>query len=84
MLDLNILENKLNEALENETIKSMTDWIIKRKAKSLSSFVGETENYTQMDVLSYGFSVKYTVHKERYSSNMRNNIYLTEDLLSAS
>ena len=39
MLDLNKLEQKLDKALENETTESLTDWIMKRKAKALSNFV---------------------------------------------
>ena len=50
MLDLNKLEQKLDKALENETTESLTDWIMKRKAKALSNFVGEICNYTQMEI----------------------------------
>lgn len=84
MLDLNRLEQKLNEALDNETKESLTDWIIKRKAKALSNFVGEICNYTQMEIIFSEFSVKVIENKERYNSNMYNHISLTEDLLNAS
>lgn len=84
MLDLNKLEQKLDKALENETTESLTDWIMKRKAKALSNFVGEICNYTQMKIVFSEFSVKVFENKERYNSNMHNHISLTEDLLNAS
>lgn len=84
MLDLNKLEQKLDQVLETETSESLTDWIMKRKAKSLSNFVGEIYNYTQMEIISSEFSVNAIENKERYNSNMHNHISLTEDLLNAS
>lgn len=84
MLDLNRLEQKLDEALNSETIESLTDWIIKRKAKSLSNFVGEVCRYTQIEIISSEFSVKSIEKRERYNSNMHNHISLTDDLLNAS
>ena len=54
MLDLNKLEQKLDKALENETTESLTDWIMKRKAKALSNFVGE-KPALQLQQHAYGF-----------------------------
>lgn len=84
MLDLNRLEQKLDEALNSETIESLTDWIIKRKANSLSNFVGEVCKYRQIEMISSEFSVKSIEKRERYNSNMDNHISLTDDLLNAS
>lgn len=84
MLDLDKLEQKLDEALEKETTESLTNWIMKRRAKALSNFVGENCNFTQMGIVSSEFSVKVVENKERYNSNMYSHISLTEDLLNAS
>lgn len=84
MLDLNRLEQKLDEALEKETIASLTDWIMKKRAQSFSCFVGEVYDYTPMEVFSSEFSVEITDKRERYNINMDNQIPLMEELLSAS
>ncbi|TYK39907.1 hypothetical protein ACTMKN_04920 [Bacteroides pyogenes] len=84
MLDLNRLEQKLDEALEKETVESLTDWIMKKRAQSFSSFVCGTHDYTPMTVFSSEFSVEVTNKKERYNINMNNQISLMEELLIAS
>ncbi|MCO5258634.1 MAG: hypothetical protein M9916_00640 [Crocinitomicaceae bacterium] len=41
MLDLNLLEKKLDEALQNETVESMTTWLSQRRLKELFDLMGE-------------------------------------------
>lgn len=84
MLDLIKLEQKLDDALERETAESLLEWMNSRRIESLSNFVGEIYDYTQMSIIISEFSVKTQESKERYNTNMHNYIHSAEELLKAS
>lgn len=47
MLDLNLLEKQLDEALEKETSESLTSWLLNRRAKKymLNFGIGKLTSY---------------------------------------
>lgn len=41
MLDLDLLEKKLDEVLQKETVESMTTWLFQRRLKDFFTLMGE-------------------------------------------
>lgn len=41
MINLKVLEEKLNKALENETQESLTNWLLQKRLKNVYKSMGE-------------------------------------------
>lgn len=60
----------LDEALEKETSESLRNWLLLKKAKSLSNFTGEGEEFIPINSTCCDFIVSSMDRKEKYRTKL--------------
>lgn len=84
MLDLKLLEKKLDEVLKTETSETLTSWLFNRRLKSFIYLLGEGDfiNMPNNEILisqSESFIVESEINEysTEYSSEYNDNDYLS-------
>lgn len=79
MVDYDLLEKMVDDALSKETKESLTEWLFRRRLEELTEFIGNGfDSKEKLPIISDNFS--NLSYKEKYKLN---NIFPTDDFSNA-